>query len=371
VPRTPALALAAAAALALALAPAEARAEGSPFVDPLDGAFDVDRWLASRHGFVPIVAPITEPAVGYGAAAGALFLHGRLGEEVPEGERRVPPSLSAAVGMYTSNGSWGAAAAHLGHWRNGDLRYLGAAAYASLELSAYVAADTRVRFRIEAVPVVQELTARVGDTDLSLGGRYTFIGSRLHPGNADDAASIPGRDLRTILSGLGGVLRWDSRDGIFSPSRGVRVEAVATWYAPWLGSDRDGWRAQISEVSYAALAPWLVGAVRLDLQLSGGDLPFWFRPYVALRGIPALRYQGRHVFVAETEERIDLTPRWSAVAFGGAGVAAAAAQPTLAFSGGGGFRYLLARQFNVRAGLDVARGPEDWAVYLIFGNAWR
>ncbi|HUL57783.1 MAG TPA: hypothetical protein VLU43_00830 [Anaeromyxobacteraceae bacterium] len=354
---------------ALAAAPAGARAAGDLFTDPVDGAFDVDRFLASRYGFVPVVVPITEPAVGYGAAAGLVFLHGRLGgEEAEPGARRVPPSLSAAVGMYTSNGSWGAAAAHLGHWNGGDVRYLGAAAYTSLELSAYPGGQ-KVRFRLEAVPVVQDLTFRLFGSDLSAGARYTFAGTQMNV--EQGAEAVESRDLKVVLSGLGPVLRWDGRDSIFSPNRGVRAEAAVTWYAPWLGSDRDGWKARVSEVSYGSLLPWLVAALRLDLQLSGGDLPFWFRPYVGLRGVPALRYQGQHVFVAETEERIDFTARWSAVLFGGVGAATAVPTPTLAWGLGTGFRYLLARQFGLRMGLDVARGPEDWAVYVIFGNAWN
>lgn len=38
--------------------------------------------------------------------------------------------------------------------------------------------------------------------------------------------------------------------------------------------------------------------------------------------------------------------------------------------GGGGFRYLLARQLGLQMGMDVGRGPEGWAFYIIFGSAW-
>jgi hypothetical protein len=140
---------------------------------------------------------------------------------------------------------------------------------------------------------------------------------------------------------------------------------------PWLGSDLEFWRARVAQVSYAPLGGALVGALRLDLQFSGGETPFWARPYVALRGVPALRYQGQHVAVLETEERIDLTSRWSGVVFGGAGLAASPTLLEWAWNAGGGFRYLLARGFGLRTGLDVARGPEEWAFYVIFGNGWR
>jgi hypothetical protein len=38
---------------------------------------------------------------------------------------------------------------------------------------------------------------------------------------------------------------------------------------------------------------------------------------------------------------------------------------------GGGFRYLIARAFGIRTGIDIARGPEEWAWYIIFGHNWN
>ena len=37
---------------------------------------------------------------------------------------------------------------------------------------------------------------------------------------------------------------------------------------------------------------------------------------------------------------------------------------------GGGFRYLLARALGLRMGMDIARGPEDWAFYISVGSGW-
>ena len=43
--------------------------------DTLDGTFDISHWLFDLHGFIPLIPPITEPAVGYGAAlAGVYFI---------------------------------------------------------------------------------------------------------------------------------------------------------------------------------------------------------------------------------------------------------------------------------------------------------
>ena len=30
-----------------------------------------------------------------------------------------------------------------------------------------------------------------------------------------------------------------------------------------------------------------------------------------------------------------------------------------------------AREFGLQMGIDVARGPEQWAIYVVFGNSWN
>jgi hypothetical protein len=50
--------------------------KASLFKDPEDGAFDIGGWIATRTGVIPILFPITEPAVGYGAALGLILIHG-------------------------------------------------------------------------------------------------------------------------------------------------------------------------------------------------------------------------------------------------------------------------------------------------------
>ena len=42
---------------------------GSRFIDPEDGWFDVSRFLEHPAGFLPVIVPITEPALGYGAVS--------------------------------------------------------------------------------------------------------------------------------------------------------------------------------------------------------------------------------------------------------------------------------------------------------------
>jgi hypothetical protein len=94
-----------------------------------------------------------------------------------------------------------------------------------------------------------------------------------------------------------------------------------------------------------------------------------------LRGIPAMRYQGNHVAVAEAEIGWQLDDRWSLLAFVGAGRAATKlsdldAAPSRVAKGGG-FRYLIASRYGFEMGMDIARGPEDTVFYIQAGTAWR
>ena len=115
--------------------------------------------------------------------------------------------------------------------------------------------------------------------------------------------------------------------------------------------------------------------LRADFRMSTDEAPFFAKPYVKLRGIPAMRFQDDRVMVLETEERWDLSGRWSLVGFSGMGKAFPSSDEftdrTLAYSVVGGFRYKIARLFKIYAGMDVARGNEAWAFYIQFGHYWN
>ena len=97
-------------------------------------------------------------------------------------------------------------------------------------------------------------------------------------------------------------------------------------------------------------------------------------PYLDMRGIPAFRYQGEADVLSELELRYDFVKRWSAVAFGGAGKAfddwKQFGPSDWRLTYGGGFRYLMARKFKLRAGVDIARGAGYWSYYIVFGSSW-
>ena len=146
-------------------------------------------------------------------------------------------------------------------------------------------------------------------------------------------------------------------------------------YDEALGGDFDYTKIKAQSLSWWGLHPDIVLGVRLDGRFANGDIPFYSLPFIELRGIPALRYQGENVLVAEIEPRWDVTYRWSLTGFLGSGWAADSVNDfndaDAKVAGGLGFRYLIARRLGMRVGLDIARGPEDTVVYLTVGSGWR
>jgi len=53
--------------------PLEAQSKKETFRDSVDNAFDLCKFLLELHGYLPIISPITEPALGYGAIGAAVY----------------------------------------------------------------------------------------------------------------------------------------------------------------------------------------------------------------------------------------------------------------------------------------------------------
>ena len=98
------------------------------------------------------------------------------------------------------------------------------------------------------------------------------------------------------------------------------------------------------------------------------------RPYIKLRGVAAMRYQGDEMASAEAEARWQVHGRWSLVGAAGYGTAHTDRDLFSAtkdvWSGAVGFRYELARLFKMHAGMDVGFSAGETAIYFQIGNAW-
>ena len=142
------------------------------------------------------------------------------------------------------------------------------------------------------------------------------------------------------------------------------------------GGDFDYGRLNVFAITYLPLTDKFVLGLRVDSGLiTGGQAPFYDLPGLITRGIPRGRYVDNAALLGEAELRYDLTERWSAIGFGSIGRVAdtygdlGSADNQIAM--GGGFRYLIARQYGLRLGLDLGYSDDgDWSVYVTMGTGW-
>lgn len=348
------------------------------WTDPQDGWFDLSRFLENPHGFLPVVVPITEPALGYGAVGGAAFLNPRE-EAGAEGWAR--PNITMVGGLWTEDGSEGWFAGNSSIWSGGRLHTLIGAGRMSLELGLNgigddpLLGDDPLDYNLSADAIVGEGRRRLGESDFWLGLRFAY--ARVEVDFDGAWSGIPGVDPgveAVTLAGPALTLRYDSLDNMFTPTRGWLSDTSASFFDEFFGASRDFQLFQQIVIHQRPLAERLYAGVRGQFNSSFGDVPFYARPFVTLRGVPALRYQGEQAASVEVELRWQFHARISSVVFGGVGSAWTDAErfeaEQGAYAGGLGLRYLLSRKFGLHAGLDVARGPEEGAIYVQFGSAW-
>ena len=349
----------------------------SKFGSTQDASLDMSDFLDKKYGFLPLVMPITEPAVGYGAAGGLAFISKPLGQAQSEYGR---PNISLVGGFATENGSWGAVAGNLHNWRDDRLQTLAGVVYASVNLDFYgigdnhMLEDNPLRYNLEPVGGMLQGKYRLGDSRVWAGISYAFANTIVEFDAPDGTSGLPGFSSESNVGGLTPSLTYDTRDNIFTPTRGTYVDATLGLFSQALGGDGEFQRAQIIGMQFAPLHPRLFLGLRGQLAASFGDEPFYLRPFISLRGTPVMRYQGEEMAQIEAELRWQFWRRFSLVGFAGGGSVWNDFQhfngTKSVMTGGAGFRYELARKFGIHAGLDVAFGPDNTAVYVQVGSAW-
>ena len=364
--------------IALPLRAAEGPAP-SKFKDPDDGKFDVSEYLDTAYGFLPVLAPITEPAVGYGAAAAMLFVDRPESDRQGKGYAR--PNIGILGGLATENGTRGLFAGHLGNWMDGRARTLVGAIDADVNLTFFglggdsASSGQGVDYTIKPSGGLAGGSYRLGETPYYLGLRYMMASTKVQLENPQ--ISIPGlepRDFDLDLAALTLTATVDTRNNFFTPTHGWYADLSIPFYREGLGGDRDFETLALTGMHYRPWTDSLHFAVRATVKASTDDTPFFLRPFVMLRGVQALRFQGEEAAEIEAELRWQFRDRYSLVAFGGAGVArsetALSDSDESVTAGGVGFRYLVARRHGLHMGLDVAWGPDDPVIYVIVGSAW-
>ncbi|MHC0439710.1 BamA/TamA family outer membrane protein [Flavobacterium sp. 3-210] len=349
--------------------------------DSLDGAIDLSNFLIYANGFLVVPAIISEPALGgFGGALAPVFLKKRNPVIDEDGKKRfINPDITGGFGMYTANNSWMVGAFRSATLVKPKILYRVGAAYGDINLSFYAnnlpGDDQEFKLNFRSSVFYTQWLKQFNNEKWSAGPQYLFLNSKINlpDFNLPPPFVKPG-DIKSTVSQLGAALQFDGRDNIFTPDKGIRIQSDFFWSDKGLGSDYNFWRINLSAIGYYPITDKLIGGLRIEGEQALGSPPFYLKPGINLRGIPAARYMGNTSIVNELEFRWDLYRRWSLMGFGGLASAFddwdKAFQKPVVYSYGTGFRYLIARKFKLRMGIDVAKGNEDWAYYIVFGSNW-
>lgn len=376
-------------------------ATSNQFFDVLDGQLDASQYLSENaYGFLPVPVIITDPAVGGGLGLTGLFFHESDEERASRlkamqssenaAMHLMPPSVSAAIGAYTGNGSYFAGGGHMGFFDQGNIRYFGGGGYGDMNIDFHGFGDIALKKPLEintqAIAIMQTLKFKLAQSNFYLGPTHRYINADISPNNLNDlVGNLPPnwQDALTNLltssittSGVGFTFEYDSRDNFFSPANGLKYELSYLWFDDTVGSDIDYHLTELTALHYFKFSEQWRTAFRIQANYANSDslLPPYATPGIEMRGIPMARYQGQSVAMSELELAYRINLRWEINVFAGIGKAtnefSEFSDSPSRISKGTGFRYLIARRYGFNMGVDIAKGPEDTVVYIQAGSAW-
>ena len=368
------------------------------FFDPIDGYFDAGQYLAENaYGFLPVPTIITEPSVGNGIAVMGMFLHESAEQQqarkelathsIDGGAQLLTPGISVVGVGATDNGTKMAFAGHRQTWAQDSVRYLVGGGYGDINMSFYsqrdLAEDLSLDMNMQGFGIIQKLQYRINSSPLFVGVSQKYLSLDLNsrrdfehipPELIDRLADII--DTTPKVSSIGAIAEYDSLNNFFLPTSGYNYLLEYDWFNKNIGSDYNYQTLNVKGLNYWPLSSSLTLGVKLHYQTieSNGRLPIFTYPFIDLRGIPKNRYQGQNVGSGEVQIMWKLNPRWMLLSFVGSGLAGKSSSEMwdseLQNAYGAGFRYTIARRYGLHMGVDVARGPEDTALYINVGSGF-
>jgi hypothetical protein len=181
-----------------------------------------------------------------------------------------------------------------------------------------------------------------------------------------------------FISGLGLLLRWDSRDHAFTPRSGGLVTMSPRVYRKELGGDYDFTRLLAEASWFFNPAGDHVLGVNGRVDLRGGQPPFTYLSAAGgshlLRGMLEGRFRDMHYAGAQVEYRSPLWWRFGGAAFAGLGRVAGEldefALSGLKYSVGAGVRFAIQQDERITVRLDYGKSADDSGFYLAMLEAF-
>lgn len=340
----------------------------------------------NRGRLLPIPIFITEPAIGEGLGLALAYFHRQKDtQENPSAatpssiasapnDQAAPPTVTGFMAAYTNDETAAVGIGHMNTFKDDHVRFTGLAAMADVNSTFYLL-DQPFKFNLKGALFYQETRFRLGDSKWFLGVGLSYLdASSNFELELPDESPVNFFPRNVINSGLSAKLAWDSRNNTSMPDKGQLVDLALWRYDEAFNGDFDYWNARLKLLSFHPISEKFVLGLRFEYSTIDGRAPFFAIPWISLRGIPAMRYQGDRVGVFEIEGRYNFSPKWALIGFTGSG----AVSSNLSiidtdqdiYSYGLGARYQIFEAQNIWIGIDAARGPEDTNWYIQVGQAW-
>jgi outer membrane protein assembly factor BamA len=207
-------------------------------------------------------------------------------------------------------------------------------------------------------------------------GNYNIRDPEQNPYLLNDTTLV-GRE-GGIVSGLGIVWVWDTRDQVFFPNNGGLTEARFVFYTKDLGSDFTFTWLNVNARRYWSFAKDKVVAAQIYLETTGGTPPFFELPKLGgsnvMRGYFLGRYRDSDYFAFQAEYRQYFWWRLGFVAFAGFGDVArdltALSIQRLKPTYGVGLRFLFNKKEKINIRADIGFGKDTNGIYFSIEEAF-
>ncbi|MBI1341497.1 MAG: BamA/TamA family outer membrane protein [Terrimonas sp.] len=182
----------------------------------------------------------------------------------------------------------------------------------------------------------------------------------------------------SILSGLGVVYLYDSRNNTYNSTQGWYAQVNATWNNTIFGSETNYFAFDTDIRKYHTLRSGAVLALQGIVEIKNGEVPFTQLSYLGggnmMRGFYAGRFRDKNLVAFQAEYRRHLWRKWGFVLFLGAGKVSPDLDQIngkdLQHSVGFGVRRSISKQHKVNLRIDVGYGNGQCNFYVNIGEAF-
>lgn len=198
------------------------------------------------------------------------------------------------------------------------------------------------------------------------------------PNGLFDSEDIVGRN-GGIISGLGYILSWDSRNNAFSPSKGFYLQYVVGQYDKIIGSDFNFVLHSLDLRKYFSLKKERVLALQANFTSTHGSVPIRNLANIGsnsyMRGYYEGRFTDKNMIAIQAEFRTPLVGRFGGVVFTGIGRVGSTFSQLFQLTNikpcvGLGLRYAINQKEKLNLRLDAGFGKKSHGSYINMGEAF-